>query len=70
VAMNLETQLVLLFDLYDALRMDRLYKDAFTHRESVRIIRDQFSEMFEFQLLDRFIRFEDEFREIYDTFVL
>jgi len=26
--------------------------------------------MFEFQLLDRFIRFEDEFREIYDTFVL
>jgi len=70
VAMNLETQLVLLFDLYDALRMDRLYKDAFTHRESVRILRDQFSDMFEFQLLDRFIRFEDEFRELYDTFVL
>jgi hypothetical protein len=70
VAMNVETQLVLLFDLYDALRMDRLYKDAFTHRESVRIIRDQFSDMFEFQLLDRFIRFEDEFRELYDTFVL
>ena len=70
VAMNLETQLVLLFDLYDALRMDRLYKDAFTHREAVRILRDQFSDMFEFQLLDRFIRFEDEFRELYDTFVL
>jgi hypothetical protein len=55
VAMNLDNQMVLLFNMYDALHMDRLYKDVFR---------------FELQLLDRFIRFEDEFRELYDNFIL
>ena len=70
VAMNIDNQMVLLFDMYDALRMDRLYKDAFSHREAVRFLRDHFADRFELQLLDRFIRFEDEFRELYDNFIL
>jgi hypothetical protein len=70
VAMSLDNQMVLLFDMYDALRMDRLYKDSFAHREAVRILRDHFADRFELQLLDRFIRFEDEFRELYDNFIL
>ena len=70
VAMNIDNQMVLLFDMYDALRMDRLYKDAFAHREALRLLRDHFADRFELQLLDRFIRFEDEYRELYDNFIL
>lgn len=70
ISMDLKSQLVLLTDIYDALRMDRLYKDEFSHRDAVRIIRDSFSNYFEFQVVDRFIRFESEFRDLYDNFIL
>lgn len=70
IAMDLRSQLVLLTDIYDALRMDRLYKDEFSHRDAIRIIRDSFSKYFEFQVVDRFIRFESEFRDVYDNFIL
>ncbi|XMB85688.1 hypothetical protein RJG79_09775 [Mycoplasmatota bacterium WC44] len=70
ISLDVRSQLVLIADIYDALRMDRLYKDEFTHLESIRIIRDYFSSYFEFQLVDRFIRFENEFKEKYDNFIL
>ena len=70
IALDIRSQLVLLTDIYDALRMDRLYKDEFSHRDAIRIIRDSFSTYFEFQVVDRFIRFESEFRDLYDNFIL
>lgn len=70
ISMDTRSQLVLLTDIYDALRMDRLYKDEFSHRDAIRIIRDSFSDYFEFQVVDRFIRFESEFRDLYDNFIL
>ncbi len=70
ISLDLRSQLILLTDLYDALRMDRLYKDEFSHRDAIRIIRDSFSKYFDFQVVDRFIRFESEFRDIYDNFIL
>ncbi len=70
LSMDLRSQLVLLTDLYDVLRMDRLFKDEFSHRDSLRIIRDSFSQYFDFQVVDRFIRFESEFRDLYDNFIL
>lgn len=70
MVLNLKSQIVLLVDLYDALRMDRLFKDEFSHRDSVRIIRDYFSATFDFQVVDRFIKHETEFRDLYDSFIL
>ncbi|XMB66838.1 hypothetical protein RI065_11205 [Mycoplasmatota bacterium zrk1] len=70
VSLDINSQIVLVIDIYDALRMDRLYKDEFSHMEAVRTIRDYFSKYFDFQIVDRFIRFEEEFREKYDNFIL
>jgi len=68
--LDIKSQIVLLMDIYDALRMDRLYKNEFNHIESIRVIRENFSSHFDFQVLDRFIRYENEFREMYDNFIL
>jgi|GEM_PF-1990586 len=53
-----------LCDVYDALATARPYKEPFPHEECVRIIKDGRNKQFDGELVDCFLRVENEFREI------
>ena len=58
----LQGRLMTIFDVYDALVNDRPYKKAFTHEESIEIIKDGRGRHFDPQLIDIFLQHENEFR--------
>lgn len=60
----LSGRLMALADVYDALCSRRVYKDAFTHEQAVKIIRSSRGSHFDPQLTDLFILHEKEFQNI------
>ena len=60
----LNARLMSLADVYDALRSERPYKHAFTHEESVRIIRSESGTHFDPLLVNLFLHLESRFQEI------
>ena len=59
----LQGRLMAIFDVYDALVNDRPYKKAFSHEESVEIIKNGREKHFDPRLIDIFLQHKDEFRE-------
>jgi putative two-component system response regulator len=59
-------RIVAITDVYDALRMQRPYKEALSHDEAKTIIVEKRGRHFEPFLVDRFLSVEDRFREIFD----
>lgn len=57
-----------LADVYDALTSKRCYKEAFSHEESVEIIRDGRGEHFDPVIVDAFLELEHEFPQIRHDF--
>lgn len=53
-----------LADVYDALISVRVYKRAFTHEESLAIIKEGRDQHFDPVLVDTFLGIHEEFREI------
>jgi len=51
-------------DVYDALRSARPYKDAYSHEEAVKIIREGRGTHFDPRLVDLFISVSGEFANI------
>ncbi len=60
----LSGRIVSLCDVYDALVSERSYKDAMTHEEAVKIIRESGSSSFDPEIVDCFLYVEEKFREI------
>lgn len=60
-------QIVSLADVYDALTSKRVYKDAFTREESLRMIRDGECGVFNPWLLECFFRVEPQICQIYEN---
>jgi HD-GYP domain-containing protein (c-di-GMP phosphodiesterase class II) len=58
-------RLVALADVYDALRRERLYKQAWPHAEAVRMILEESPGQFDPVLLQAFAFCQDEFESIY-----
>jgi acyl carrier protein phosphodiesterase len=56
-------------DVYDALRSKRYYKPAFSHEESVEIIRGERGTQFDPQVVDAFLLHREEFRRISEAMV-
>ena len=58
----LQGRLMAIIDVYDALTNDRPYKKAFTHEESVEIIRNDSGTHFDPLIVEAFLAHEKEFR--------
>lgn len=63
----LAARIMALSDVYDALRSKRVYKDAFSHKKSVEIIREGKGIHFDPVLVDIFLQHNEEFRTLYES---
>jgi HD-GYP domain-containing protein (c-di-GMP phosphodiesterase class II) len=62
---NRESQVILLSHLYDILRQDRNYKKKLNHKRAIDLIKYEFNEYFDPQIVDRFLKYEAEFESTY-----
>ncbi len=65
----LSAQIVAIADMYDALTSQRVYKEAFTHEDSLNIMRAERGGHFNPALLDIFLEISEQFDEIRKSFV-
>ena len=65
---ELNSQIILLVDLYVTMRSSKTYKRAYPDHVVIELFTTQFNAYFEYQLLDRFLRFKTEFQTMYDDF--
>ena len=61
----LSARIVAFADVYDALRMRRPYKEAFSHQRAIETIRAERGTHFDPYITDRFLAIADRFDEIY-----
>jgi len=61
-------RIVAIADVYDALRSKRIYKDSFTHKEAVKIIKQENGKSFDPELVKIFLEISDEFIEIFSQY--
>jgi putative two-component system response regulator len=64
----LEARIFALADAYDAIRSKRPYKEALPHVEAVRIIKSDSGKHFDPDIVEAFLKCEQEFKEISDTY--
>ncbi len=64
----LSARIMAISDVYDALRSKRVYKEAFSHEKSMDIITSSSGSHFDPYLIDVFIKTQEEFRSLYDSF--
>lgn len=63
----LSARIMAIVDVYDALRSKRSYKDSFSHEKSIAIIQEGRGTHFDPLLVDIFVKYQDEFRALYDA---
>lgn len=62
---NRESQVILLCEIYEILRQPRNYKRELKHQRAVDLIQLELYPYFDPQIVDRFIKYSDEFEAIY-----
>ena len=62
---NRESQVILLSHIYDILRQERNYKKKLNHGRAIDLIKFEFNEYFDPQIVDRFLKYEAEFESTY-----
>lgn len=65
---DIESQIVLLADIYITFRDAQSYKRPYTHKNTISLIDDKIAPFFDRELTRRFIKFADEVEEIYNSF--
>lgn len=63
----IEARIVALADVYDALRQKRVYKEALSHEDTVKMIKQKSGEHFDPKLVEIFLENEREFKEIFNN---
>lgn len=61
----LSARIMAIVDVYDALRSKRVYKEAFTHEESLKIIKEESGKAFDPEIVAAFLEIEEEIRKIF-----
>lgn len=61
-----KSQIILICDLYLTMRSVRTYKKAYSHKNTMTYMNDFFKVYFDPIIFDRFIRFSNDFEEIYN----
>jgi len=67
-AIPLSARIMAVADVYDALRMERCYKPAFSHEKSVAIIQEGKGTQFDPVVVEAFLKLEKTFRETVENF--
>jgi len=62
---NRESQVILLCEIYEILRQARNYKRALKHQRAIDLIKLEFFPYFDPQIVDRFVKYSDDFEAIY-----
>lgn len=65
---NRESQVILLSHIYEILRQTRNYKHELKHQRAIDLIRLEFYPYFDPQIVDRFVKYADDFESIYYHF--
>lgn len=60
-----EGQVILLCDIYVALRKEKYYKKPYSHQATMKVLEQEFKEYFDYKIYDRFIRYEHDFESLY-----
>ncbi len=63
-----EGQIILLAEMYEILRQARNYKTKLTHKRAIELLDLEFKEYFEPYILDRFMKYANEFEDYYQRF--
>lgn len=63
-----EGEVILLAEMYDILRQSRNYKNKLKHQRVLDLLQLEFKEYFEPYILDRFIKYQQEFEAFYDKY--
>ncbi len=66
VLIPLAARIVAISDVYDALRMERSYKDAFSHKKATDIITKEAGTHFDPDLVEIYFKYNEEFESIYE----
>lgn len=64
----LSGRIMAIVDVYDALRSKRVYKEAYSHAKSMKLIKQNRGKHFDPKLVDVFIQHHTEFRKRHDFF--
>ncbi|NLW56066.1 MAG: HD domain-containing protein [Firmicutes bacterium] len=64
-AIPLSARIMAIADVYDALRSKRVYKEAFSHEDSVRIIQQESGKSFDPEIVEVFIECEAQIEKIF-----
>lgn len=65
-----EGQIILLAEMYEILRQARNYKTELTHKRAIELLDSEFKDYFEPYILDRFLKYSNEFEDYYQRFKL
>ena len=63
-----EAQVILLSDLYITLRSVKPYKRPMPHKDVLKAFRAELGNFFDYDLKERFLKFNDEFNEMFNSF--
>lgn len=63
----LPARIMMLADIYDALRSKRPYKDGFSHEESKQIIINESEKTFDPEIVQAFLALEKQFDDIFNS---
>lgn len=63
-----QAQIILLCDLYITMRSHRSYKRPMTHNMVLKQFKEELGNYFDYDLKERFLKFNDEFSEMYNNF--
>ena len=63
---NVESQIILICDLYVSMRSVKSYKKAYNHKITMNYIEEHFKYYFDPLVFERFVRFSSDFEELYN----
>lgn len=63
---NIESQIILICDIYVSMRSVKSYKKAYNHKLTMNYLEEHFKIYFDPVVFDRFIRFSNDFESIYN----
>ena len=64
---EVSSQIILICELYVSMRSIKSYKKAYNHKLTIQYMIDQFRVYFDGDIFEHFLRFKDQFEEIYEN---
>ena len=63
---SVASQIILICDIYVTMRAIKSYKKAYSHTMTMKYFNDYYKVYFDYEIMERFVKFDSDFEEIYD----